>query len=94
MPTTTIRLGDDLKARVAATAEQASMNAHAFIVEAIEQTVERTEQANEFHRIAEERWRQLLASGKSIPFEEARVYLEARARGERPPRPVARKPGR
>jgi predicted transcriptional regulator len=40
MTTTTIRLEDDLKARVAAAAEKAGKTAHAFILEAISQTVE------------------------------------------------------
>ena len=37
MSTTTIRLEDDLKARVAAAAERAGVTAHAFILDAIEQ---------------------------------------------------------
>lgn len=43
MPTTTIRLEDDLKARVAAAAEREGKTAHAFILDAIAQTVEQTE---------------------------------------------------
>ena len=40
MSTTTIRLEDDLKARINAAAAQAGKTAHAFILEAIAQTVE------------------------------------------------------
>ena len=58
------------------------------------QTVERVEQDEELHRVAEERWSRLLATGKSVPWDEARAYLQARSRGERPRRPVARKAGR
>ena len=43
MSTTTIRLEDDLKARINAAAAQAGKTAHAFILEAIAQTVEQVE---------------------------------------------------
>ena len=94
MSTTTIRIDDDLKARIGDAAAATGKSAHAFIVEAIVQTVERVEQDEELHRVAEERWSRLLVTGKSVPWDEARAYLQARARGERPRRPVARKAGR
>lgn len=94
MPTTTIRIDDSLKARVAAAAERAGKTAHAFIVDAIAQTVEQAEMDDAFHRVAEERWARVLATGKTVPWGEARAYLEARARGEHPRKPVARKPAR
>jgi toxin ParE1/3/4 len=55
MSTTTIRLEDELKARVAAAAERAGTTAHAFILEAIAQTVEQAELEEEFHGIADQR---------------------------------------
>lgn len=91
MSTTTIRLEEDLKARIAAAAEREGKTAHAFIVDAIAQTVEQSELDDEFQRIAEERWAKVRATGKSVPFDEARAYLEARAQGQRPARPSARK---
>lgn len=94
MSTTTIRIEDDLKTRVAAAAERAGKTAHAFIVDAIAQTVEQAELDDAFHRIADERWAKLLASGKTVAWLDAKSYLEARARGERPRKPVARKLGR
>jgi predicted transcriptional regulator len=92
--TTTIRIGDDLKARVAAAAERAGKTAHAFILEAIASTVEQIESDEALHRVADERWANVLASGKTVAWDEAKSWLEARSRGERPPKPVARKPGR
>jgi predicted transcriptional regulator len=92
MSTTTIRIEDELKARVAAVAERAGKTAHAFILEAIEQTVEQVEQDEAFHRVADERWARLLDTGESVPWGEARTYLEARARGEKASRPAARQP--
>jgi predicted transcriptional regulator len=94
MSTTTIRIEEDLKARVAAAAERTGKTSHAFILDAIAQTVEQSELDDEFHRIADKRWANILATGKTVPWEEAKSYLEARSRGERPRKPAARKPGR
>lgn len=91
MSTTTIRIEDDLKARVAAAAARAGTTAHAYIVEAIARTVEQAELDEEFHRIADARWAKVLSTGKAIPWERAKAYLEARARGQRPRKPAARK---
>jgi len=91
MATTTIRIDDELKTRVAAAAERTGKTAHAFILDAIAQTVDHVEQDDEFHRLADERWATLLAKGKTVPWGEAKAYLEARARGERPAKPAARK---
>jgi predicted transcriptional regulator len=94
MTTTTIRIEEDLKGRVAAAAERAGKSAHAFILDAIAQTVEQVELDEEFHRVADERWAKVLVTGKTVPWDDAKAYLEARARGERPRKPVARKLGR
>jgi predicted transcriptional regulator len=94
MTTTTIRIEDELKARVAAAAEQAGKTAHAFIVDAIAQTVEQVELDDAFHRVADTRWSHLLTTGKTVPWDDAKAYLEARARGERPRKPLPRKPSR
>nr|WP_315208961.1 CopG family transcriptional regulator [uncultured Albidiferax sp.] len=93
MSTTTIRIEDDLKARVAAAAMQAGKTAHAFILDAIAQTVEQAELDNAFHAVADARWAQIRATGNTVPWDEAKAYLAARAAGERPARPKARKLG-
>ncbi len=91
MTTTTIRIEDDLKARVAAAAERAGKTSHAFILDAIAQTVEQVELDEAFHHIADQRWANVLATGKTVPWDDAKTYLKARASGERPRTPVARK---
>ena len=90
--TTTIRLEGDLKLRVAAAAERSGKTAHAFILDAIAQTVEQAEVDAQFRRVAGERWANVMATGKSVPWEAAKAYLEARSTGQRPRKPVARKP--
>ena len=92
--TTTIRIKGDLKARVAAAAERAGKTAHAFILDAIARTVEQVELDEAFHRVADERWAKVLATGKTVPWDAAKAWLEARSRGERARKPAARKPGR
>ena len=92
MTTTTIRIDDDLKARVAAAAERAGKTAHAFILDAIAQTVEQVELDEAFHRVADERWTKVLATGQTVAWDDAKAWLEARSRGEHPHRPAARKP--
>jgi predicted transcriptional regulator len=94
MTTTTIRIEDDLKVRVAAAAERAGKTTHAFILDAIAETVEQAELDEAFHRIADERWAKLLATGKTVPWDDAKTWIDARLSGEHPRRPVARKPRR
>ena len=91
MSTTTIRIEDELKARIAKSAARSGKTPHAFIVDAIAQTVEQAEVDEEFHRIAKERWAGFLQDGKSVPWEEAKAYLRAKAAGKSPRKPVARK---
>lgn len=91
MSTTTIRIEDEMKVRVAAAAERAGKTAHAFILDAIAQTVEQAELEDAFRRVADERWAKLLATGKSVPWQRVKAYLEARANGRPARKPTARK---
>jgi predicted transcriptional regulator len=93
LPTTTIRIETELKARVAAAAARSGKTPHAFILDAIAQTVEQDEIDAAFHRVADERWANFLATGQVVPWDDAKTWLEARARGEHPPRPATRRLG-
>lgn len=91
MPTTTIRLPEDLKARVSAAAKRSGMTSHGFILEAI---AEKTEQENlraDFDALAEDRYSCIVDSGKTIPWEEMRGYLEERVAGKAAKRPASRR---
>jgi len=94
MSTTTIRIEDDLKARVAAAADQVGTTAHAFILEAIAQKVEQVETDLEFNDLAQLRWAKLLTTGKSVSWSDAKTYLEARSRGSKARKPRAKTPSR
>ncbi len=88
MSTTTIRIEDDLKARIAVAAQRAGKTAHAFILDAISQTVEQVELDNAFHAVADQRWAAIQAGGKTVAWDDAKAYLAAWANGE-----PTRKPG-
>lgn len=91
MSTTTIRMPDELKQRVAAAAERAGTTPHAFILDAIADKAGQQERRAEFDAVAEQRFAGIVSSGKAIPWQEMRGFLEARVAGKAAKRPVARK---
>lgn len=91
MSTTTIRLPQELKARVAAAAKRAGTTAHSFILEAIAERTDEEERRADFHDVAEKRYSRIAASGKTIPWSEMRSYLENRIAGRKTRRPAAKK---
>lgn len=90
MSTTTIRLSDELKARVAAAAERAGTTSHSFILEAIAEKTELAERRADFHEVAESRYAKLVASGKTIPWAKMRRFLEEQTK----PKKMAKKRSR
>jgi predicted transcriptional regulator len=90
MSTTTIRLPQDLKERVARAAERAGTTAHSFILEAIAEKAEQEERRGEFQDTAERRFAEIVASGKTVPWSEMRRYLERRLAGNKTARPKPR----
>jgi predicted transcriptional regulator len=89
--TTTIRLPDELKGRVAHAAKHTGTTSHNFILEAIAEKTDMAERRANFHAEAQRRWAEFLKTGESIPWEEMRGYLVDRVHGKNTPRPVARK---
>jgi predicted transcriptional regulator len=91
MSTTTIRLPEALKTRVAAAAKRAGTTPHNFVVEAIAEKTEQAERRGDFNDTAERRYADIVASGKTIPWSEMRKYLEDRLAGKSARRPAAKK---
>jgi len=92
MSTTTIRLPDDLKTRVAAAAEHAGTTSHNFILQAILEKTAQAEQHSDFNDVAESRYAKIVSTGKTIPWHEMRSYLESHLAGETEVvRPIAKK---
>lgn len=52
---------------------------------------DRAAQSADFLDTAEKRYAGIAASGKTIPWNKMRVYLQSRASGKPAPRPAARK---
>ena len=94
MSTTTIRLPEELKTRGAAAAGRLGKTAHGFILEAIAEKTDQEERRVDFVDVAERRYAEVVATGKTIPWIEMRRYLEERMAGKRPKRPIARKMAR
>jgi predicted transcriptional regulator len=94
MSTTTIRLPQNLKERIARAAKRAGTTAHGFILEAIAEKAEQAERRAEFQDTAERRYAGIVASGKAVPWKEMRSYLERRITGNKTSRPKPRTLGR
>lgn len=91
MRTTTIRLPDELKARVAEAARQTGTTPNGFILAAIAEKVERTELRARFDAEVERRYAGIVESGQTITWREMRGYLEARIAGTPAKRSAARR---
>ncbi|SHG45554.1 CopG family ribbon-helix-helix protein [Massilia sp. CF038] len=72
--TTTIRLPEELKARIASAAERAGKTTHSFILEAITEKAELEEQRAGFDAEADARFAKIVESGKTIPWGDMRHY--------------------
>jgi predicted transcriptional regulator len=90
MSTTTIRLPQPLKARVARAAKRAGTTAHNYILEAVAERAEHDERRAEFEEVAERRYAEMVASGKAVPWNELRRYLQRRVSGHGASRPRPR----
>jgi len=93
-PTTTIRLPEELKARLARLAEREGTSTHSLILDAIAEKTEALERRQSFHAEARERHAEYLATGEGVAWEEMRDHLRRRVGGEAAPPPAARRLGK
>ncbi|MBI3715888.1 MAG: DUF1778 domain-containing protein [Betaproteobacteria bacterium] len=91
MSTTTIRLPEELKTRIARAAKKAGTTSHNFIVEAIAEKADSAERYNDFVAAAEARYAGIVASGKTISWDDMQRHLQDRAAGKKSARPTAKK---
>jgi predicted transcriptional regulator len=90
MSTTTLRLPDEVKARIERLAAAQGKSAHALMVDTLDESSAAMERRIEFEAEAARRWAEYRRTGEYITLEDARAYAMARARGEDPPKPVVR----
>lgn len=93
MSTTTLRLPDDLKARIAEAAKRAGITPHLFMLEAVAEKTEQAEKRADFEAVAEQRYSKILESGETLDWHEVRDYLKARVAGNSVARPAIHKRG-
>lgn len=87
---TSLKLPDDLKARVDTAAEAAGKTSHAFMVEAIERETDRAERYQRFVQDALDAEREMDRSGVHYAAEDVFRYATARAQGKPARRPKPR----
>ncbi|MBP6097554.1 MAG: hypothetical protein KA451_14735 [Methyloversatilis sp.] len=85
--TTTLKLSDELKARIVSAAQQTGKTAHAFMVEALELQTELAERRGAFVADALLAREEVARYGLVVDADEVFDYLKARAEGK-----AARKP--
>lgn len=90
MATTTLRVPEELKARIAELAERSGKTAHAFMLEALEESVRLAETRAALVEEAQSRMQEVMESGRGIEWHEARAYLRERAAGRRAKAPRTR----
>jgi predicted transcriptional regulator len=91
MTTTSIRLPDELKQRIAHAAKHAGKTPHAFMLEAITEQVTAEERRAALQEVAEQRYARILETGETIPWPAMRDYLKRRLAGETVAPPAASK---
>lgn len=88
---TTLKLPEALKVRVAYAAKASGKTPHAFMVEAIEQQTALSERRREFLGDALAAREEVAQYGLVYDGDEVLSYLKARLEGRKPPRPRKRK---
>ncbi len=83
MSTTTIRLPDDLKARVARLADKAGTTAHGFILEAIAEKTEAAERHSSYVAEAKARYEAILNGAPTLDWESERKRWLATCRKDK-----------
>ena len=86
--TTTLKLPEKLKARIAKLAKQNGQTAHALMVQALEREVAREERVRDFVKAALASDAAVEAGGAVYRAEDVHAWMERLARGKKPPRPA------
>jgi predicted transcriptional regulator len=85
--TTTLKLPEKLKRRIAPLAKSADKTPHAWMLEALELQASLAERRRSFVADALDSEKQVRNSGKAYRAEDVHRYIRARASGRKPARP-------
>jgi len=86
--TTTLKLPEKLKARIARLAKESKRSAHSLMIEALEREVTREESMKAFVRDALAAKADIESGGSVYRPEDVHAWMERLAKGEKPPRPA------
>ena len=88
--TTTLKLPEELKCRIAPLAEAAGKSPHAWMIEALEERVVKSEAYAEFLAEALEAEKQMLESGEAFDADDVFAYLRDKVAGRpvKHPKPI------
>ncbi|MDR3480922.1 MAG: hypothetical protein P4L91_09435 [Burkholderiaceae bacterium] len=89
MPTTSLKLSDDLKQRAVSAAHLQGVSTHAFMVNAIEQATSAAECRAKFIADANAARKQMQDAGKGYDADEVHAYIQARIAGKKAAKPKA-----
>ena len=89
VPTTSLKLSDALKEKIATIAREVAQTPHAYMVEAIAERVARDERRNEFLAAGEESLAEFRRTGTAYAHEDVWRYIRARVSGKKNRRPKA-----
>lgn len=84
--TTSLKLPEDLKKRVAALAKSHDKTQHAFMIEAIQNQVAQSEQRQAFIKEALKARREVQSTGLVYRMEDVHAEIRALAAGKKPPK--------
>ena len=86
--TTTLKLPEKLKARIARLARQTGQSAHGLMLQALEREISREERVREFVTAAMASDAAVEAGAAIYRAEDVHAWMERLAKGEKPPRPA------
>lgn len=90
MPTTSLKLPDDLKTRASSAARARGVSTHAFMIEAIREAATAAEARARFVADAKAARKVMLKSGKGYASDDVHAYLRAHASGKASRKPAAK----
>lgn len=91
MSTTTIRLSNELKARIESAAKKMNISVHQYMVQAVTEKTKQMELYNSFNEEAEERYANIVETGKAISWSDMRSSLENYVINKKYLKPTAKK---
>jgi predicted transcriptional regulator len=91
---TTLKLPEELKARIATLAEAEGKTPHAYMVEALQEKADRAERRREYLAAGTAALREYERTGIAYAMEDVERYILGVAAGKKPPRPKPAKASR